>query len=220
MAALGMEARRGYVSTKGKNAMKRFCLFLAVLLVAAGLHAGEPGIPTGVYFALPVVDSAGKTVKAKACIDAAHVLHVFYVEGDEVGMLDYSIARVPSPGPNPQPQPEPQPQPNPTPVPNKVAYLYLILDTDAVYPADKASAIEKIKNDKAWKDACDARGIRWQIFSAMEGKEHFPNATAEAVKKGLPAVVMFDKAGVPSVEAMPDPPNGMMALLKKYGGIQ
>lgn len=192
--------------------MKRFCLFLAALLVSAGLHAGEPGIPTGVYFALPVVNSAGKTVKAKACIDAAHVLHVYYVEGDDVGMLDYAITR--NSGPTPPNPPNPPDPPNP-PTPSTVSYIYVIRES-----ADLTPAVAAVELDKVWKDACDARGIRWAIFDPDEGKKRLPTVTAKAIAAGLPAVAVLDKNNAATIEPLPKTPIGMMDLLRKYGGIK
>lgn len=104
--------------------VRRFVLIAALL--PCSLFAAEPGIPLGVQFRVPVVNSAGRTVQARAVIAADKSLRLMFVDGDDIADLGYRLEKLgsveptpptPTPVPTPQPQPVPQPTPTPTPTP-------------------------------------------------------------------------------------------------------
>lgn len=122
----------------------------------------------------------------------------------------WELRAMQGPGPNPQPQPNPnpQPQPQPNPSPNKAAYLYVVAESKDLTPATA-----KVKDAKAWRDACDKAGVRWAVFDPDAVSSALPNVVAQAKKCGLPAVVVLDQQGLPRTEKLPATPEAMVELV-------
>lgn len=189
-----------------KRTILAFCLFLLPFLATA-----QDGLPSGVPFDLPLI-VGGKATTGKALIQAStdpeKPLVVFYATADgKIGVMAYWIRRGDSPSPTPNPQPEPKPDPKPTP---KLAFLYLIHESKDSTPTQAL-----VRDDKSWRDACEARGIRWLVMDVDEAVKKFPIAAAKAKATGLPCIVWLDSQGVAESATQPKTADELIAEINR-----
>jgi hypothetical protein len=191
---------------------------LAFLAVFAAVAIAADGIPVNKPFDIPFLVS-GSEVPASCLVGSstadAKPVWVFYVEQGKVKSAYYELVRKDSPNPNPNPDPNPNPQPDPQPNPDVAKYVYLIHES-----ADATPATAAVRLDATWKAEAEKLGMKWLVMDDEASEKAFPQATAQARSKGLPAIVFLDTKGKPSVVSMPKTPAEMLALIRQRGGAK
>lgn len=104
----------------------------------------------------------------------------------------------------------------PPPPPEPVAYLFLIHES-----GDATPETADVVNSKDWKDAADAKKIRWIVVDDDNAETLLPEIVKAARTQGLPAIVWTDDAqNVIEAEPMPTTPELMLKLVRDRKGAK
>lgn len=107
------------------------------------------------------------------------------------------------------------PGPTPDPTPGEASCVYLIHES-----ADGSQVLTDLKADATWKQAIEAKGVRWMIADDDAAEAGLPNVVAIARRQGLPAIVWVDKNGVGKSRPCPLNAADMLVLMREIGAAE
>lgn len=86
--------------------------------------------------------------------------------------------------------------------------------------ADNTPATADVRDSKAWRDAADSAGIKWNVLDVSQIRERYPKFTADAEAAGLPCVAVLYPSGKRSFTKAPPSGAEFAAFIRGKAGAK